>query len=74
MKKRNKQITNLLKLGVFLFGFSLLLWNCQDETIEKQENNIATVGLEEALSLFKANGSAVEGGRISGVAVKCVEI
>lgn len=32
MKKRNKQIANLLKLGVFLFGISLLLWNCQDET------------------------------------------
>ncbi|WP_425656653.1 hypothetical protein [Tenacibaculum ascidiaceicola] len=58
MKKRNKQIANLLKLGVFLFGFSLLLWNCQDETLEKQENNIATVGLEEALNLFKANSSA----------------
>ncbi|MHC9088271.1 hypothetical protein ACXIHB_06110 [Tenacibaculum sp. IMCC1] len=58
MKKRNKQIANLLKLGVFLFGFSLLLWNCQDETIEKQENNIATVGLEEALNLFKATSSA----------------
>ncbi|WP_440120734.1 hypothetical protein [Tenacibaculum sp. Ill] len=32
MKKRKKQIANLLKLGVFLFGVSLLLWSC-----EKQE-------------------------------------
>ncbi|RSC96099.1 hypothetical protein [Tenacibaculum singaporense] len=56
MKKRKR--LNLLKLGVFLFGVSLLLWNCQDETIEKQENNIATVGLEEALNLFKATSSA----------------
>ena len=31
MKKRKKQITRLLKLGVFLFGFSLLLWNCEKE-------------------------------------------
>ncbi|WP_425659329.1 hypothetical protein [Tenacibaculum ascidiaceicola] len=58
MKKRKKQIAKLLKLGVFLFGISLLLWNCEDETIEKQENNIATVGLEEALNLFKATSSA----------------
>ena len=45
MKKRKKQIANLLKLGVFLFGFSLLLWNCEKdiETIEpkheKKETN-----------------------------------
>ncbi|WP_440120994.1 hypothetical protein [Tenacibaculum sp. Ill] len=32
MKKRKKQIAKFLKLGVFLFGVSLLLWNC-----EKQE-------------------------------------
>lgn len=58
MKNKRNTITNLLKLGVFLFGVSLLLWNCQDETIEKQENNIATVRLEEALNLFKATSSA----------------
>nr|WP_299031369.1 hypothetical protein [uncultured Tenacibaculum sp.] len=34
MKQRKKQITNLLKMGVFLFGVSLLLWNCEDDKTE----------------------------------------
>lgn len=40
MKQRKKQITNLLKLGVFLFGVSLLLWNCENENmdIDNQQN------------------------------------
>ncbi|AZJ33448.1 hypothetical protein SAMN05444344_0757 [Tenacibaculum mesophilum] len=33
MEQRNKQIANLLKLGVFLFGISLLLWNCEKDEI-----------------------------------------
>ncbi|GFD92226.1 hypothetical protein KUL156_60720 [Alteromonas sp. KUL156] len=33
MKKRNKQIANLLKLGVFLFGISLLLSSCEKDEI-----------------------------------------
>ncbi|CAM1360083.1 exported hypothetical protein [Tenacibaculum litoreum] len=41
MKKRKKQIANLLKLGVFLFGVSLLLWNCQDETTTFVDTEIA---------------------------------
>jgi len=32
MKKRKR--LNLLKLGVFLFGISLLLWNCEDDKTE----------------------------------------
>ena len=41
MKKRKKQIANLLKLGVFLFGISLLLWNCEkDKTHDYLENNL----------------------------------
>ncbi|MHC9089047.1 AHH domain-containing protein [Tenacibaculum sp. IMCC1] len=33
MKKRKKQIANLLKLGVFLFGVSLLLSSCESDEI-----------------------------------------
>ncbi|WP_435254500.1 hypothetical protein [Tenacibaculum sp. A30] len=40
MEQGKKQITNLLKLGVFLFGISLLLWNCENENmdIDNQQN------------------------------------
>lgn len=39
MKKRKKQIANLLKLGVFLFGVSLLLWNCEKESLLETQNS-----------------------------------
>ncbi|MFT7900188.1 hypothetical protein VBY74_09410, partial [Tenacibaculum ascidiaceicola] len=40
MKKRKR--LNLLKLGVFLLGFSLLLWNCEKdiETIEPKQETL----------------------------------
>lgn len=31
MKNRKNKITNLLKIGILLFGVSLLLWNCEKE-------------------------------------------
>ena len=45
MKTRKSNIYQLLKFGVFLFGISLLLWNCEDESVfeEIQENPIATI-------------------------------
>ncbi|QTE21822.1 hypothetical protein [Polaribacter cellanae] len=38
MKNRKNKITNLLKIGVLLFGISVLLWNCEEEEI----NNFKT--------------------------------
>ncbi|CAM1361737.1 hypothetical protein TOREUM_20578 [Tenacibaculum litoreum] len=37
MKKRKR--LNLLKLGVFLFGFSLLLWSCEKESLLETQNS-----------------------------------
>lgn len=55
MKKRNKKIANLLKLGIFLFGFSMLLWNCQEneETIPRakieNEFTVTTIGRKQLI-------------------------
>ena len=44
MKNRNNKISNLFKVGVFLFGISLLLWNCENEPLlETQSNFISKV-------------------------------
>lgn len=63
MKKRSKQITNLLKLGVFLFGVSLLLWNCEDDKTEgltevelyKQASLVNTKLVSQKLGLGENN-------------------
>ncbi|MDO6675330.1 hypothetical protein Q4517_07180 [Tenacibaculum sp. 1_MG-2023] len=63
MKKRKKQIANLLKLGVFLFGFSLLLWNCEDDKTEgltevelyKQASLVNTKLVSQKLGLGENN-------------------
>ena len=41
MKK--KKLTNFLKMGIFLLGISLLLWNCDKEEIEYPDNNEASI-------------------------------
>ncbi|WP_164723480.1 hypothetical protein, partial [Tenacibaculum discolor] len=51
MKKRKKQIANLLKLGVFLFGFSLLLWNCEKDNNLPQEEE---TGISQTSELYQA--------------------
>ncbi len=38
MKKKKKKLSNFLKLGIVLFGISLLLWNCENEEVLKDEN------------------------------------
>jgi hypothetical protein len=56
MKKEKNKLTNLLKLGFFLFGMSLLLWNCEKITEtdlehahqEMNELKIITLNLEKA--------------------------
>lgn len=36
---KNTKIANLLKFGLFLFGISLLLWNCEDnDNLQNNEN------------------------------------
>ena len=53
MKNRK---TNFIKLGILLFGISLLLFNCEkeDDTI-KNQSNYKTVSINEALSYFNSN-------------------
>lgn len=46
MKNRKNKLTNLFKIGVFLFGISILLWNCQQEEINYSENVITKKKLE----------------------------
>jgi hypothetical protein len=37
MKMKKNKLTNLLKLGFFLFGISLLLWNCEKENLTEEK-------------------------------------
>lgn len=50
MKNKRSKITNLFKIGILLFGVSLLLWNCEREDvleIEKKEFIIKEHSLED---------------------------
>lgn len=49
MKNRKNKITNLLKIGILLFGISLLLWNCEQEEIVqiKSHNPLDYMKFEE---------------------------
>jgi len=47
MKTRKKRIKNYLKFGVFLFGISLLLWNCEQEDYDIQ-NQITKYSIKES--------------------------
>ncbi|WP_281979716.1 Tox-REase-5 domain-containing protein [Tenacibaculum mesophilum] len=56
MKKRKKQIANLLKLGVFLFGISLLLWNCEkdvkvDSILENKQHRKYDLSIQEKVTI-----------------------
>ena len=50
---KNRKI-NFIKLGIFLFGISILLFNCEKEEIElidvkaKKELKLETVSVEKA--------------------------
>ena len=57
MKKEKTRIVNYLKLGIFLFGMSLLLWSCEKEDItsetpellsQKKSPKIQTLNLKKA--------------------------
>jgi len=53
MKTRKRTFKNLLKFGVFLFGISLLLWNCnQEENFQLNENNALSKEVQEIKSKF----------------------
>lgn len=59
MKNTHKKFATLLKLGILLFGFPLLLYNCeQDELVEKSESNylVQKVAFKE----FKNNNELVK--------------
>ncbi|MDE0536959.1 hypothetical protein OU788_12160, partial [Tenacibaculum sp. L6] len=50
MKNRRNKIVNLFKVGILLFGVSLLLWNCEQEDVletEKKEFVIKEHSLED---------------------------
>ncbi|OCK42694.1 hypothetical protein BA195_13850 [Tenacibaculum soleae] len=51
---KNKKI-NFIKLGILLFGISLLLWNCQNEdlSIPTENQTFSTVEINEALSFIE---------------------
>lgn len=56
MKNRK---SNLIKLGIFLFGISLLLYNCEKEEIDfiaskdKNRLKLRTVSVEKAKDFFE---------------------
>jgi len=44
MKQRKNKLNNLLKFGVFLFGISLLLWNCKLEEVQEiEQQSVLTI-------------------------------
>ena len=57
MKKKKNKLTNISKLGILLFGISLLLWNCEKEedfftNSKKKQLTLKTVSLEKAKEVF----------------------
>ena len=60
MKTKKNRFNNLLKFGVFLFGISLLLWNCEKVEVDIGEDisnidiqiNAKTVSFSKAKSFF----------------------
>ena len=69
MKTNKKRLATYLKLGILLFGISVLLWNCEkDEIINEDHNHVKhqpkNVSIEEipeiANVLFK-NGKSTQG-------------
>ena len=56
---KNRKI-NFIKLGIFLFGISILLFNCEKEEIEligvktKKELKLKTVSIEKAKTFFES--------------------
>lgn len=51
MKNRKNKITSLLKIAILLFGISLLLWNCNDESIQEINQNVAVEQVNEFQSI-----------------------
>ncbi|WGH75607.1 hypothetical protein P8625_00145 [Tenacibaculum tangerinum] len=49
MKSKRNPFTNLLKIGLLLFGFSLLLWNCEKEEVafSQEQKGLANYTLEK---------------------------
>ena len=43
MKNKKNKSTNFLKIGILLFGISILLWNCENEQINQNEITSHTV-------------------------------
>ena len=41
MKSKKNKLTNLLKTGILFFTISLLFWNCNDESINEFNENVA---------------------------------
>ena len=63
MKKKQKS-KKFLILGLFLFGITLLLWNCtlEDNVIETENidlNNVKTVSFQDAIAHFNAKKAKI---------------
>mgnify|MGYP003670810909 CR=1 FL=1 len=72
MKMKKTKITKLLKLGILLFGVSLLLWNCEEQksfnevqnkkiinliSLDDFKNRITEKNLDNLSKYFKGNSS-----------------
>lgn len=67
---KNRKI-NFIKLGIFLFGITFILWNCtvEEQVFEQNEisiENVKTVSFKDAINLFNSknqrNSYAKKGG------------
>jgi|TARA_B110000238_G_scaffold178469_1_gene201018 hypothetical protein len=41
MRSKKNKLTNLLKTGILFFTITLLFWNCNDESINEFNENVA---------------------------------
>ena len=55
MKKKKRKIVNSLKLGILLFGMSLLLWNCEKENSEIIPQSQPSISLKKVKKQFYAS-------------------
>jgi DNA-binding transcriptional MerR regulator len=61
--KKERKTKNYLKLGIFLFGVSLLLWNCEKEEIINTHYNslYKTVSKKESVTFLQNNITLAKG-------------
>lgn len=54
MKTRKSKLTSLLKTGLLLFGISLLLWNCEQESVIEEQQIVVEDTINPLFAEFRS--------------------